>query len=79
MVFGAIYNFLIDLFGNFGLIFITGITVITALTSIIGKYIAKPGNKFYEYFEGDSDASYSIFYWSYIYINIYFRLYNIRF
>lgn len=54
MVFGAIYNFLIDLFGNFGLIFITGITVITALTSIIGKYIAKPGNKFYEYFEGDS-------------------------
>lgn len=54
MVFGVIYNFMIDLFGSFGLILITLLTVVTALASFYGKFIAKPGNIVYEYFEGDS-------------------------
>lgn len=54
MVFGVIYNAMIDLFGNFGLVVITLITALTALISFYGKFIAKPGNVIYNYFEGDS-------------------------
>lgn len=54
MVFGVIYNFMINLFGNFGLAFVTILLVITALLSFYGKFLAKSGNIVYEYFEGDS-------------------------
>ena len=54
MVFGVIYNAMIDLFGSFGLVIITLLTVVTAVASFYGKFMAKPGNVVYEYFEGDS-------------------------
>ena len=54
MVFGVIYNAMIDFFGNFGLVVITLITAVTAVVSFYGKFIAKPGNVIYDYFEGDS-------------------------
>lgn len=54
MVFGVIYNSMINLFGNFGLAVITLITVATAITSFYGKFIARPENIIYKYFDGDS-------------------------
>ncbi|MDO5018074.1 MAG: nucleoside recognition domain-containing protein [Lagierella massiliensis] len=53
ITFGIIYNGLMNITGNYGLWFITIITLLTAILSIYGKYFAKSG-KLFEYFHGDS-------------------------
>lgn len=53
IVFGVIYNSLQEFTGNVGLWFITIITILTALTSIYGKWIAKEG-RLYNFYRGDS-------------------------
>lgn len=53
ITFGIIYNGLMNITGNYGLWFVTLITIATALLSIYGKYFAKSG-KIYNYYHGDS-------------------------
>lgn len=53
ILFGVIYNGIINLLGDFGLWLITMVLVGTGLASVYGKYIAKEGT-LYEYFKGDS-------------------------
>lgn len=53
VTFGAIYNFMMKITGNFGLWFIPLIIIGTGILSIYGKYIAKSG-PIHDYFSGDS-------------------------
>lgn len=52
--FGIIYNFFIDLFGNFGLWAITAMVCGNALVSFYGKFIASSESKLGEYYGHDS-------------------------
>ncbi len=53
VIFGVIYNGIIDLLGNAGLWMIAILTMGTGIASIYGLWIAKDG-KVHDYFEGDS-------------------------
>lgn len=53
ILFGVIYNAIINLLGDFGLWLITAVIMANGIVSIYGKYIAKEG-KLYEYYSGDS-------------------------
>lgn len=54
VLFGVIYNTIINVLGNFGLWMVTLVLVANGLTSVYGKYISKKGTKLYNYYEKDS-------------------------
>lgn len=54
ITFGFIYNFFIDLFGNFGLWAVTILVSVNAILSIYGKFIAKKDSPYRTYYEHDS-------------------------
>ncbi len=54
IAFGFIYNFFIDLFGNFGLWMIAAVITVNALLSFYGKFKAAPDSKLGEYYGHDS-------------------------
>lgn len=62
ILFGFIYNTLIDLFGIIGIWMISIITAGNALLSLVGKFASKEGTKLHSYYAKDSK----------IYIPIYF-------
>jgi len=54
VLFGFIYNYFINLFGNLGLWLITGLIIVNALASFYGKFAAKEGTWLGEYYGHDS-------------------------
>lgn len=54
VLFGFIYNYFINLFGNFGLWMITCLIVVNAFASFYGKFAAKKDTWLYEYYGHDS-------------------------
>ncbi len=54
VLFGFIYNYFINLFGNLGLWIITGLIIVNAFASFYGKFAAKEGSWFGEYYGHDS-------------------------
>ncbi|MBZ2174840.1 YjiH family protein [Schnuerera sp. xch1] len=54
ILFGVIYNGIINLLGNFGLWLVTFILLSNGIVSFYGKYWAKEGTKLYDYYKGDS-------------------------
>lgn len=54
ILFGIIYNAIVDFLGVPGFWYVAILITGNAICSVYGKYIARPGNKLYEYYKSDS-------------------------
>ncbi|MEG2786637.1 MAG: YjiH family protein [Romboutsia sp.] len=54
ILFGIIYNAIVDFLGTPGFWYVSVLITGNAIFSIHGKYISKPGTKIYEYYKSDS-------------------------
>ncbi|WP_017548200.1 YjiH family protein [Salinicoccus carnicancri] len=71
ILFGYIYNSLIELFGIAGVWIINLLILVNALLSIAGKFIAREGSRLHSFYQGDSILYVPIYFLGALYSTLY--------
>lgn len=71
ILFGYIYNLLIDVFGIVGIWIINLLILVNALLGFTGKFISKEGSRLYSYYEKDSKMYIPIYFLGALYSTLY--------